>query len=329
MTPIYSEIIKKAWRIIWRNKYLWFFGLFLVWVGQEVETMIRNYFMHTEQTLSLDSWQNLFDSGFGGVISDFWGAVSGTTIGAVLIVLLLIAVIIVVVWMMVNSIGAIIHSTVEINNGKQSSFNQSFAVGRKYFWKNFVVYFMARIVDYAFLLISGLVASLIFFGMFGTVIGLILVLLSFIVSLIISFMSKYAAAYVVIRGQTISQSVRSAWNLFIKNWLASIEMAVIVFFVNLVVSLALFLVLVLITVPFLLLVFILSQTEFVNLGNSFLYILTVILMLITIVVGSVLSGFQFSAWVLFFLRLDEGKKVSKILQWAERLTGQKKQPELK
>ena len=323
MTLVYSEILKKAWSIIWRNKYLWFFGLFLVWIGQEVETMVRNYLMYTEETLSLKSWQNLFESGFGGIVNDFWGAVSNTAIGAVMAVLLLIVVLVIVIWLMITSIGGIISSTVKLESGKPTTFSEGFTVGRKYFWKNFVVYFGIRIVDYAFLIVSGLVATLVFFGVIGTIIGIVLVLISFIISLIISFISKYAAAYIVVREKNIADAVRSAWNLFIKNWLASIEMAVIIFIINLIVSLALFLALVMIAAPFLLVVFMLGQTEFINLGNTFLYTLTVILMLLTIFVGSVLSGFQFSAWVLFFLRLDEGKKVSKLVQWSEWLIGRK------
>ncbi|MDD5341902.1 MAG: hypothetical protein PHH01_00145 [Patescibacteria group bacterium] len=325
MVSIYNDIIKKAWRIIWRNKFLWFFGLFLVWIGQEVETLIRNYYLQTEGSLSLDSWRELFKSGFGGIFSDAWGLVSSTTLTAVVVMLVFVLLLILVVWLTVISVGGIIHSTIQAENGKAVAYNQAFAIGQKHFWKNLIVYLLAKIADYIFLILTGLVASLVAFGVIGVVVSVIMILLSFAVSLIIGFVAKYAACYVVARGQTLTEAVRSGWKLFIKNWLASIEMAVIIFVINFIVSLGLIIVLVIVSVPFLLLVVILSQ-GMAGASNVLLYVLTAIILLVTVFVGSVLSSFQFSAWVLFFLKLDQGKKLSKIIMWAERLAGRKSQP---
>ncbi len=326
MNPMYSELLKNAWRIIWRHKYLWFFGLFLVWIGQEIEIMIRNYDLLTKEAISLSSWQELFKSGFGGLFTDFWNVLNNTSLGGVFTTILFVIALLIIVWLTIVSVGAIIYSTAQYNDKKSVTYNQSFGIGQKYFWKNFIIQFVARIADYAFLLIAGLIVSILFVGLAGDILSWLLIILTFIVSLIIAFVAKYASCYIVLKNQSVNAAMRSAWKLFIKNILPSIEMAVIMFFVSFVVGLALLLVLVLITVPFLLLVFIFNQSGTTGIGTVFLYLLSTIVILITIVVGSMVTGYQFSGWTLLFLRLTEGKKVSKIVQWVERISGKKVQP---
>ncbi|MBU0708070.1 hypothetical protein KKG41_06915 [Patescibacteria group bacterium] len=319
----YGEILKKAWRIVWRHKFLWFFGLFLVTISQEIEMVVRNYSMYTEQKLSVDSWRSFFENDLGSQVISVWDAMSGTTAGSVMLLLLFLVVFVIVVWLTAISIGAIIHNAIKAESGKTITFNEGFDVGRKHIKKNFLIYLIAKVSDYVVLLLIGLIASLVVTGVIGTVVSVIFVIISFIVSLIISFVAKYAACYTINNNQDWPVAIRSGWRLFIKNWVASVEMAIIIFFISILVSLAMFLVFVLIIVPFIILVFILNQTDVAGLGGVFMNIMTIILLMIAIVVGSVMSSFQFSAWALFFLKLNGSKKTSKILLWAERLFGRK------
>jgi len=43
---------------------------------------------------------------------------------------------------------------------------------------------------------------------------------------------KYAIAYVVINKRQVSQAINQGWQLFKENWLVSLEMALILFFIN-------------------------------------------------------------------------------------------------
>ncbi|MDP3964517.1 MAG: hypothetical protein Q8Q20_02565 [bacterium] len=328
MTPVYSTVLRQAWQTVWRNKALWFYGLFLVWIGQEAELIIRNYSNHADGTLSLDSWRELFRSGFGGAFSDLFGGIQ-TTGGLIITLLILFAMVVLVVWLAVVSVGGIVHATNEIAKRKPVKFDVSFAVGQHYFWRNFVIYAAAKVVDYFFLILTGLLASIIVTGYFGMTVGVILLVLSLGVTLILAFIAKYAAIYVVARDKPLGVAVHDAFKLFSNNWLASIEMAIILFLISFVVAAALLISLIFIAVPFLLLAIILNTAEYSGFASVFIYSLLAIGIMAVVVIGSILTAFQFSAWTLFFNELDSGKKVSKIVGWAERLSGRQVSPQKK
>ena len=62
---------------------------------------------------------------------------------------------------------------------------------------------------------------------------------------------KYAIAYVVIKGSGFVEAVKLGWQLFVKNWLVSLEMAFILFFINFAVGFGLLLLFLISAGPFL------------------------------------------------------------------------------
>ncbi len=309
MNSLYSEILKKAWQTIWHHKSLWFFGLFVLFIGQEIEIVLRNIYTYQDKTLTLESWRALFQNGFGGGYATLWDTITQTTAGTALFILMVLVVGAFIVWLTVVSAGGLIHGTMQIENNKPYLFYESMHVGQKNFRPNFFIYLLAKVFDYVVLIGFGLIASLAVLGALKTTVALILVIISVFVSLILSFVAKYAACYVVARNQNASTAIRSGWRLFTKHWVTSLEMAIIIFLINFIVSLILLFVVILIAVPFLLLTMILNQGALPSLGVLLIYLLTAISFMILIVVGSGISSFQLSAWVLLFLRLDQGKQV--------------------
>lgn len=323
MSSLYGEIIKKAWHTIWRHKSLWFFGLFVLFIGQEVEIVLRNVYMYQDKSLTLEGWRELFKNGFGGGYVNIWDTITQTTFSSVLFLILAIIVAAFVIWLVIVSIGGLIHGTTQLENNKPFVFHESMRVGQKYFRRNFMIYLLAKVIDYAILIGFGLIASLTALGSLQTTVALILVVITVFVSLILSFVAKYAACYVVVRNQDAAPAIRSGWKLFIKNWMTSLEMAIVIFLINFIISLILLFVVILIAVPFLLLTMILNQGTLPGLGTLLIYLLTAITFMILIVVGSGMSSFQFSAWVLLFLRLDQGKQVGLVTRLFRGLTRSK------
>lgn len=325
MVQSFSAIFRQAWQNVWRQKYLWFFGLFVALVTQEVEVILRNYYTFTEQTLSLDSWRELFRSGFGETFTNLWDAFTGTPMMAVVGSILALAIIAVFVWLMVLSIGSLIHSAMQWDQKKPATFAASLAVGRKTFWRNFLILLATKVIDYGVLVLMALLVSLMIFHPVGLVASGLLIVATFIVSLLVSFVAKYASCYVVLKNQSAADAIRSGWQLFRRNWVDSIEMALLTFVINFVVNLLLVLLIVLIAVPFFILILVLSNAEYLTMANFLLGIGVTLVLLVTVIVGSALSSFQFSAWVVVFLRLHEGNRVSRIMHWAgQLLSGQKK-----
>lgn len=109
----------------------------------------------------------------------------------------------------------------------------------------------------------------------------------------ISFLSKYALAFVVLEGRTTWSAVVEAWDLFRRNWLATLEMALLLAGLNIVLA---YLVLA-VPLPLVLSNAVLGRLLFELLLFGF---------------GMLFTVFQFTCWVLLFFKLREGRMVSKL-----------------
>ena len=65
MITLYRDIIKEAWYITWRRKFLWFFGLFAVLLGNggEYEILIQNINAVSNQQTIVYNLQNIYNNG--------------------------------------------------------------------------------------------------------------------------------------------------------------------------------------------------------------------------------------------------------------------------
>ena len=62
-----------------------------------------------------------------------------------------------------------------------------------------------------------------------------------------------------------------------------------------------------------------------NLGVGFMVILTtLVLFVLTILLGAGLATFQITSWTLLFSKLEEGKASSKILRWVSKYSSARK-----
>ncbi|MFA6198081.1 MAG: hypothetical protein WC734_02925 [Patescibacteria group bacterium] len=324
MTQNFQQILAQTWRLIWRNKILWFFGLFVALITQEIEIVLRNQVVFSDQTLSVSSWKELFTNGFGGVFSSIWSSLTDSTASAIIGSLIALMILALFVWLMVASVGALTHSIAQLDAGKKISFNGAMANGHKYFWKNIVIILLAKVVDYGVLILMAVLVSLMLLHAVGLWLGALLAVISFIVSLIVSFVARYAAGYVVVNNENTGRAILSGWKLFIKNWVDSIEMAILIFLINLVANLAILLVIALIILPFFIIILVMNSGGYTTTANFIFGAAVALVLAIVIITGSLLSSFQFSAWVTTFLRLKEGHKPSWILRLAGRVSGQKK-----
>ena len=62
--PFYRNILKQSWRLTWRNKYLWVFGVFAAFLGNggELEILFNNLGGDPGQAL-FPSWQRIASTG--------------------------------------------------------------------------------------------------------------------------------------------------------------------------------------------------------------------------------------------------------------------------
>jgi hypothetical protein len=324
---LYRNILKQAWLISWRNKYLWFFGIFAALLGNGAGYEIL--------TKSFD----------GGTLSNFWAGwerFSSTGIfswqvfhnirvlmiedalSMILMLFVLLAVLVLLgflLWLAVASQAALVNNAAAVISKKNVNFQNGLVAGTKYFWPVLGVNILVKAAIYAiFILIS--LPVVFTAGKVNLLTANFIYVLAFIVfiplAIGLAFMSKYAIAYLIINKQNFGAAIKNGWEMFIKNWLVSFEMAFMLFFINLAVGLAVVLAILTLAIPFLFLTYVFYYLF--SLAGFWLMVTIGFLGFLAIVIlaGSILAVFQISAWTDLFLQLNQGGVISKIMRMVKK-----------
>jgi hypothetical protein len=320
---LYRHIFKEALKTAWHHKYLWFFGLFAALIGNsgELEIIFRGLngspgtgffpgLSNLGQTgiFNLNIFSNLAQLSRSDPFSLF------IALGAFLLIVTLS---LFLVWLSVTSQAALVNNVARAKADRKHNFKQGLTAGTKYFWPVFGLHVLLRIILYiAFILLSLPIAVSASQPELTSV--SLLFILSFIVfvplGIILSFIIKYAVAYVVIKGSKFTQSIKLGWQLFTRNWLVSIEMAFLLFFINFVVGLGIIILLLVFTVPFLFIAIVLSQLTFYF--NFFIIMVSALILYVGIIaiVGAMLSTFNVASWTGLYIDLISKGGVSKLVR---------------
>ena len=119
---------------------------------------------------------------------------------------------------------------------------------------------------------------------------------------------KYSICYIVLQGRNFIDSIEDSWRLFINNWIISLEMGLILFAIQFLVTVALFIIILVLGIPFLFLALLFGGLA---MPISWIMILTYIITSIMLVIftGSIFTTFQISSWTGLFLELTKKQGV--------------------
>lgn len=208
----YLEILKKAFNITWKNKYLWILGFLVALVGGG----------------------NNFNSSFSNQSSSQEWAGAGKWLESYLIVILFIVLILFVLWFIfwilsIMAQGGLVGAANGIESGEEMGLGKAFAIGAHYFWRTLgisillglvifimvMVFVVPMVVGIIMIAVQGkqaaaaLVASLIcLIPAF-----LLLVFLLMIVGAVIGVIHNYAIRYAIILDKKVIESIKEAWGL--------------------------------------------------------------------------------------------------------------------
>lgn len=316
MTSLYRQILLKSWQITKKFAYLWPLGLLAAFLGNggEYQILFKESGVIANQPNILSSWKE----NIVWFVSNF--DVKGVKIiFFLLIIVVTVALLLFFLWLIVSSFGGLIKGAALAKNGEKSKYGQLLMAGSKNVKPLLGLVVLAKIIVYGFLVLILGPLMLTVFGHNSTV-NLLIVIVSFLIfvplSIIVSLVTKYAAAYVMLSGFKFWDSFKMGWRLFYANWLISLEMAFILFIINILVGLAYIIVSTLIFAPFFLFAF-MNLLKSPQTFDLLIYICVTLLLAISAFVGAWLATFQISSWTFLFLRLNEGDKVySKIVRWA-------------
>lgn len=327
---LYRDILKRSALITWRNKYLWFFGLFaslLVSTGrfnmsfsQASDDWSKNIFSSLAIFFNEGVLNGNFFRGLGLFYKQDPIAASIFTVFFMVVVVLSLF----LLWLAVVSQGGLTADSAKIikanGKGPHPTIASGLEIGAKRFWPVLGFNLIAIVMVYLFSAIAGL--PLVFMPPRPDIDTMLLYVLLFILmiplALIVSFLGKFAVCFSVIKGKKFIDSIEEAIKLFAKNWLISIEMALILFFVDFIAIFLIGLILLILAIPYLF-----AAMAMATVFSAGIFWLSIVLglalaIIIIVMAGSILTTFHMVAWTDIFIDLTEKKGgLAKIVRLAE------------
>lgn len=304
---VYRDLIAKALTTSWRNKFLWILAFFVALggLGGEYGILFRGSDFLNDQVATLNVLRaDYIDGSIFIALQNLPGHIQANPA----IWLLLLAVLLAflgILWVILVAQGGLIWSIDKLRQGitaQKLSLGQANAVGVKAFPGIFIVSLLLKLFMYVLLILATVPLGIAFIrtGNYSYftwyTISAFLVLVP--ISIVISFLVKYAAIAIVLRGKKWSEALRYGWNVFVSNWLVSLEVAFLLFAINLVTTLVL--------------IYALNL-----LGLSSNPAGAIIFATILTLWGTYIATFQYTTWVLLYEHLEEGTVKSKVSRMVE------------
>lgn len=312
MEPLYRVILKRAWFITKKNPVLWIFGFFVIflWNGGELQM-----FIDTITSIgNLVSPSGLFAINLETLLIFFAGPL---TIELLIIKLLILSFAIILIlfflWIAITSEIAIIRSTILLDDKEKPKFGKELKDANIKFLPVFGLHILTKIIITSLVVFISL-PLLIFIvnstSSYRLPIAIVVWVLFLPFAMIASFVFKYAINFVVLKSETFWKSISKAWILFKTNWLISLEMAIWILIINMIFGLVALLITRVIIGPFDLLTVYWMSGGF----REFFFTKVIPLLLFYMIVGSMITVFQTSAWTLLFDKIVSGKRYGKLIR---------------
>ncbi len=315
----YRSILKQAWAIAWKHKYLWFFGLFasLAVAGGSMEYQFltqglgQGFLDGSYQNLNgLLALSDLIQSVWLGIINLFSQNIV-VILNALTIILLTLTLISVFVWLAISSQAALVDNIKKILNPKKKlnilTIREGIATGSRHFWSVLGLNILIKLmIAFAFFLISLPLLFLVLSDSSAFVITYTILFVIFVpVAVSLSLIVKYAISCRVLENKSVMTSLETGWYLFKKNWLISLEVALILFIISFLSS---FVILITISILF----FPLLWLSLVFAIGWLTILMLFVSLVVAILFGSLLTTFQIATWTDLYLHLKDNKGVAKL-----------------
>lgn len=300
------EVLQQALGIIWQRKYLWFIGIFagLASYGGEINFLTRSVQWSSAVESYLKALRIVFVDGTAKPYIDAIRRVIEQSPGqfslSILIVILVGAA---VLWLVILSQGSLTRIGGRAFQKKITGLTDGISTASGRFMDILQINLLGLLFAGAVWMVLMIMPAAIYLLTNTTVWAVVAQwgsYLALVGSAIILFLIQYAIAAVVLQDVDVLKALRLSLTTFSGNKLISLEMAVILFFVNSVVMLVVYGLAVALNLPF-------------TLAGLIILLLATVLML------GMLTAFGYVAWAILYLKLLEGRARSKIGEWTTQL----------
>lgn len=302
----YGDLIRDAFRITLRHRFLWFFGFFAGSAFFNIPTSGGNF--DTDDFEQSGAGTSAFAAQVGPGIFDNAALIVGIVVVVLLIVLLFIV-------MSLISQGGLSESVAAIDRGEGRRFGSTFRAGLGNFWRVLGYYVLFFLIGVGLLVAIGAPIALLIGGTFAAtqstgarVIVAVLAGLAAIALLILVFIPlhiiyQYALREIVVRRTRIFGSVGSAYGVFRRNLGKSLLLWLI--HLGLMIGIGILLLLVVLLVGLILFIptIALAVAEYTTAAVVTGVVAGVILLPILLVLSGAAGTFGHAYWTLAYLRL--------------------------
>ena len=320
MTSLYRQILKKAWYITRKFKYLWPLGIFAAFLGNgsEYQVLFKQISSVSNQPDTITLWKENLNSFLPNLDLS-----TGNVLLAVLTLVIGLIILAFFVWLIISSLGGLIKGVAGANSDESMTFVGLLKVGSRKFWPLLGLNIVAKAIVYGMLILILTPLMIATFAQGNSTTNLLIIILTFLIfiplTIIVSLAIKYGSAFVVLNNERFWPSFKNGWRLFATNWLVSLEMALILFVINILVGLAFILLSLILFSPFFFFG-VIYTIQAPSLFTVLMYISLTLLLIASIIIGALLACFQIGSWTLLYLRLTGGPKAySKIVRWVATL----------
>lgn len=306
----YGDLIKDAFRISWRNKYLWFFGFFAGGTSSGF-----NFPGVPSGGGDFDD----FDPG-GSDFSSSLAAQAGQGVFenvGLLIALGVVVLLVVLVFIALGLIsqGALAESVAAIERGEQRRFSSAWRAGLSNLWRVLGYYIVFFLISLGFLVVIGVPVGLLIWAAVasgdpgvGLILAIVFVVLVAILLFILIFIPLWIVGQLALRDLVIGRSgvissVSGGFRIFWNNLGQSLIVGLIMIVLGIAVSIALLIAVVLIGLVLALPAIILAFSELTTAAIVAGVIAGLILLPLLLVASGALGTFNHSYWTLAYLRL--------------------------
>jgi hypothetical protein len=202
----YSKIFKQAWEIVKSHKFLWIFGLFLV-------------------------WGNLFSFIFSNQLSNREPIIISNQLA-----IFMFALTIVLAILFFRAKAGMIAAVQAVIDQQPTSFSLSFAVGRLFFWR---LVWLSILMGIILVIVSVIVAMpimyLISLQLMGRalILGLLGIVILIPLMVVAALIGVLGSMYIVLFDQKIEEAIKNSFNLLSAHWVRLIIFSFFLFLATL------------------------------------------------------------------------------------------------
>ncbi|MFA5954268.1 MAG: hypothetical protein WC817_01890 [Patescibacteria group bacterium] len=313
--PLYRTVLAQAWQITRERKTLWFWGLFAALLGnigeyQFLSAAVNRAILGNTSSVILNFpapplsfSQGLLKTATTDPFSVFILLLIGL-LGAVLVAFF--------VWLATVAVIGLIAGAG--GRGSKQPFlkeiGSTVSESKASFAPVLITYVFGRILLWLIMGLVALFGALVFVDMY---VGLPLFIVAFLVLVpllfLISFAIRFAIMFIVLKKKSILESIQLGSSLVRQHWIVAAELALLLLCINIVTALFLLAFIYLGVLPFLI-----TATIFWKVGLTtwavMLTVLAVLSFLVAVFIfGSLLTTFQWAAWTILFVRLQQRARV--------------------